>query len=312
MFGHRKDGTKVKVMDPAIRIIPHIMSERSDSQNKYLIETKVDVFDNFIEQQRKNGYSFSYFHIIIATLIRVFKERPELNRFVMNGRTYQRDYFTVSMTVKKVLKDDGAETTVKIPFNGDENIYKVKEILDKVILEAQKPEVTSRGVDVALRFFNSLPNWLLKFLVGTIKWADKRGYLPASIVGKYGFSPFHTSIFITNLKSIKLDYLYHHLYNFGTTGLFISIGKEQLQPVVNSDTGEIEAKKVLKMGFVSDERFVDGLYYANTLKLMRKYLENPELLIENPNKYSPTKRELIQDRAYNKKVAKQNKSRGRK
>ena len=307
MFGNRKDGTKVKMMDPLIRVVPHVMKERNDSQNHYLIETRVEVLDNFIQKQRENGVSLSYLHIIIATLVRVFKERPELNRFVMNGRTYQRDYFTVSMTVKKVLKDDGAETTVKIPFRGDENIFKVKEIIDNIVLEAQKPEVTSRSIDLALKFFASLPNWFLKLSIGFLKWCDKMGYLPASIVGKYGFSPFHTSIFITNLKSIKLDYLYHHLYDFGTTGLFISIGKEKLQPVVNQDTGELEVGKILKMGFVSDERFVDGLYYANTLKLMRKYLENPELLLENPNTFTPTKKEIKQDKAYNKKLAKKNK-----
>ncbi len=309
MFGNRKDGTKVKTMDPLIKIVPHIMCTRNDSQNQYLIETRVEVLDEFIERERQKGVSFSYFNIIIAALVRVFKERPELNRFIMNGRTYQRDYITVSVTVKKVLKDDGAETTVKIPFKGSENIYEVKKIMDDVILEAQKPEVTSRGIDVALKFFNSLPNWFLKMSIGFLKWCDKMGYLPASIVGKYGFSPFHTSIFITNLKSIKLDYLYHHLYNFGTTGLFISIGKEKLQPVVNEETGEIEVGKVLKMGFVSDERFVDGLYYANTLKVLRKYLSNPDLLLENPNAYTPSKNELKQDRAYNKKLAKKQKQR---
>lgn len=307
MFGHRKDGTIVKSMDPLIKVVPHIMSARHDSQNLYLIETRAEVLDNFIEKERENGVSFSYFHILLATLVRVFKERPELNRFIMNGRTYQRDYLTISVTVKKVLKDDGAETTVKIPFNGDENIYKVKEIMDSIILEAQKPEVTSRGVDVALKFFNALPNWFLKFVIGLIKWADKMGYLPSSLIGKYGFSPFHTSIFITNLKSIKIDYLYHHLYDFGTTGLFISIGKEKMQPVVNQETGELEVGKVLKLGFTSDERFVDGLYYANTLKLLRKYLENPELLKENPNKYTPSKRELKEDIKHQKKLAKSNK-----
>ena len=135
MFGNRKDGTKVKNMDPLIRIVPHIMNARNDSQNHYLIETRVEVMDNFIQQQREKGVSFNYLTILCAALVRVFKERPELNRFIMNGRIYQRDYITVSLTVKKVLKDDGAETTIKVPFKGNENIFEVKEILDRHILE---------------------------------------------------------------------------------------------------------------------------------------------------------------------------------
>ena len=304
MFGKRKDGTKVKCEDPLMRIVPHIMSARHDSQNQYLIETRAEIFDDFIESQRANGVSFNYMHILISVVLRLLKERPKLNRFVMNGVTYQRDYITISISIKKMLKDTADETTVKIPFSGNENIFEVKQIVDSYIREAQKTPEKSKGVDKAIKFFNALPNWLIKLLVNIVKWADKHGLLPASIVGKYGFSPFHTSIFLTNLKSIKLDYLYHHLYDFGTTGLFISLGKEKFQPVYNEETEQIEVGKVVKMGFVSDERFVDGLFYANTLKLMRKYLTNPDLLLENPNTVTKSKNEIKQDKAYNKKQQK--------
>lgn len=307
MFGNRKDGTKIKCEDPLMKIVPHIMSERHDSQNQYLIEQRTEVLDDFIEKQRANGTSYNYMHIIIATMVRILKERPKLNRFVMNGITYQRDYITVSISVKKVLKDTADETTVKIPFCGNENISEVKAVVDSYIKEAQKTSENSKGVDALLKFFNALPNWFVKSLVGVIKWSDKHGLLPASLVGKYGVSPFHTSVFLTNLKSIKLDYLYHHLYNFGTTGLFISLGKEKMQPVYNEETEQIEVGKVVKMGFVSDERFVDGLFYSNTLKLMKKYLNNPELLLNNPNIATPNKKEIKQDKVHNKLKQKQKK-----
>ncbi len=299
MFGKRADGRRVKPTDPLMRIVPHIMDKRNDAQNMYLIEQRAEVLDEFIQKQREeNKISYNYMHILYAILVRVLKERPTINRFIMNGETYQRDFITISMSVKKVLKDSAEETTIKVPFKGNENIKEVKQIVDSYIKEAQKVEETSKGVEAVMAFFNALPNWLIKFLVSVIKWADKHGMLPASFVGKYGFSPFHTSAFITNLKSIKLDYLYHHLYNFGTVGLFISLGKENYMPVYNEETEQIEVGKVVKMGFVSDERFVDGLYYSNTLKLVKKYLNNPELLLENPNKAEPNKNELRQDKAY--------------
>ena len=69
MFGNRKDGTKVKFQDPLIRIVPHIMSARNDSQNHYLIEQRAECFDKFIEEQRANGVSFNYLHIVIATFV---------------------------------------------------------------------------------------------------------------------------------------------------------------------------------------------------------------------------------------------------
>jgi len=100
--------------------------------------------------------------------------------------------------------------------------------------------------------------------------------LPKKIIAA---SPFHTSIFITNLKSIKTDYIYHHLYDFGTTGIFISMGKEKMQAVVDKE-GNIVPKKVMTLGVVTDERFCDGLYFGNSLRLLKRIYENPNVLKE--------------------------------
>ena len=72
-----------------------------------------------------------------------------------------------------------------------------------------------------------------------------------------------------NMKSISTDYVYHHLYDFGTTGLFVGLGKEHMEPVVNEATGELEAGKVLRVGLVIDERICDGFYYAKAIKVAK-------------------------------------------
>ena len=90
-------------------------------------------------------------------------------------------------------------------------------------------------------------------------------------------SPFHTSVFLTNMKSIGTGYLFHHIYNFGTTGIFVAMGKEKMEPVVNTNN-EIVPAKIMKLGLVIDERICDGFYYAKTLKLTTKYLQDPTLL----------------------------------
>ena len=121
-----------------------------------------------------------------------------------------------------------------------------------------------------------MPNWLIKLGVGFLKRLDKHGMLPKSLIK---VSPFHTSCFVTNLKSIKTDYIYHHLYDFGTTGLFISMGKEQLEPVVD-ENGDITVGKIMKMGIVTDERICDGFYYASSFRKFKDIMENPYDLLE--------------------------------
>ena len=54
------------------------------------------------------------------------------------------------------------------------------------------------------------------------------------------------------------------------------MGKEKRIPVVKN--GEIVEEKHMSFGLVSDERFCDGLYFANSLRLMRKFMKNPESL----------------------------------
>ena len=89
-------------------------------------------------------------------------------------------------------------------------------------------------------------------------------------------SPMHTSFFVTNLKSLGINHIYHHTYNFGTTGLFFAMGKEKKIPVVKN--GEIVQEKHMGFGLVSDERFCDGLYFANSLRMMRRIMKNPAVL----------------------------------
>ena len=89
-------------------------------------------------------------------------------------------------------------------------------------------------------------------------------------------SPFHTSFFVTNLKSLGINHVHHHTYEFGTTGLFFAMGKEKVIPVVQK--GEIVTEKHMGYSLVSDERFCDGLYFAMALRELRKIMRNPAVL----------------------------------
>ena len=52
------------------------------------------------------------------------------------------------------------------------------------------------------------------------------------------------------------------------------MGKEKTVPVVKK--GEIVEEKHMGYGFVSDERFCDGLYFAMSLRQFRKMMRNPK------------------------------------
>lgn len=277
MFSKRADGVVVKGGDPIVKLTSHIMPYRYDAMVQFLLETRCEEMDRYIHVMSEKGIKFSYMHIIMAAIVRMYAERPQLNRFVINGRLFQRDAIYISFTVKKQLIEDAGETTVKLKFTGEENIFEIKKMIDDAVLE-NKGDDKSNDTDGMAKVLNKMPNGLIKFVVKCFKYLDKHNCLPRKIID---ISPFHTSCFLTNMKSISTDYVYHHLYDFGTTGLFVGLGKEHMKPVVDEQTNTIVPGKVIKIGTVIDERICDGFYYAKSIKLIRRFIQNPTLLEEN-------------------------------
>ncbi len=269
MFGHRADGKRVKNIDPIQKIIPHIMNRRYDAQNMNHYDCPCEPLDAFIKMEREKGVSVKYMDIIMAGMVRIIATYPQLNRFVINGRIFKRNEICVSFVVKKGLSTSAAESLVKLKFSGHESLYEVKEKIDAAVVENAKMEANN-GTERLARLLTITPNFMIKFLVGSIKLFDKHGLLPKAILD---LSPFHASCFITNLKSIKGPSIFHHLYDFGTTGIFLAMGKENHEPAVRN--GQIEIGKIMPVDFVLDERFCDGFYFVNALNDLKKMYLNP-------------------------------------
>ena len=275
MFGHRSDGKKVKNLEPLFRIIPSIMLERNDAQVYFKQDIPLKTIDEYINKKAEEGIRMSYMNIIYAGLVRIIKERPKLNRFVMNGTTYQRNKIFVSLSIKKSLTDDGQETVIKIPFDGTENIFEIKEKLDATV-EKNKEKETVNKTDKVVKILNLTPNFLILWSIKILRFLDKYGIMPKAIINA---SPFHTSVFLTNVGSLGIDSIYHHIYNFGTTSLFFSMGKKKKSYIYDED--EIKEEKCITIAFVGYERICDGHYYASSFKQLNKYLKKPELLEKN-------------------------------
>ena len=272
MFGHRSDGKKVKNLPPFFRVIPNIMPERSDSQVYFKQDIPLKTLDEYIDKKASEGIKLSYMNIIYAALVRIIAERPKLNRFIMNGSTYQRNTIYVSLVIKKSLTDEGQETSIKLPFKGNENLFEIKEILDSAV-EKNKEATITNNTDSLAKTLSLIPDGLIRFAVKILSFLDKHGIMPKAVIDA---SPFHTSVFLTNVGSLGIDTIYHHIYNFGTTSMFFAMGKKKKSYIYDDD--EIKEEKCITLAFVGDERICDGYYYANSFKLLNKYLKKPELL----------------------------------
>lgn len=281
MFGRRSDGKELKHVMPFFRIMPCIMKERDDSQVFFNQDIAIKKIDEYISTKAQEGIKFTLLDIMFAAIVRIFAERPKLNRFATNGRIYARNKITLAITIKKSLTEDGDETTVKVDFDGTENIYEVRDKLQTLIKENKDVEAEN-GTDKIAGVLAKIPTSILKIAVGILKVLDKHGHLPKSIIE---VSPFHTSAVVTNVGSLGIDSIYHHVYNFGTTSMFFAIGKKKKSYVFNDD--ELAKERTVNVAFVGDERICDGQYYASSFRSLVRYVTHPELLETGAEKRLP-------------------------
>ena len=269
MFGKRADGIRVKKLDAIFKLIPYIMKTRTDSQVFFEDRIYLDKVSEYIKKKKAEGIRITHMDIIIAAIGRLFYERPHLNRFIMNRQIYQRNETVISLTIKKQMMDEDTETTVKFKIKPEDTIFSIAEQIKKVVEENKK--VTTKNItDKLADFILTFPNFLIKGIVSIIMWMDRHNLLPKAVIDA---SPFHTSAFLTNLGSLGIDAIYHHIYDFGTTSIFYSMGGKKYEKDLE---GNIQTYINLKV--VADERICDGFYYAKSLSLLKRYLQKPELL----------------------------------
>lgn len=266
----RADGRRIKTLDPMFQIMPYLMTKRYDAQVATQLNVDYSGIKQYIIAKRKAGYKVSFMSLFIAAYVRMITHVPEMNRFIKNRKIYARKGFYVSFAVLKQddIADDKKETVVKIKFELTDTIFEIAKKIDETIVSNRKP-ATKNAVDKLAKFFMSIP-LLSRIAIGIAKFCDTIGVLPKKLLDGI---PFHTSLFITNLASINAGSVYHHTYDFGTTSIFISIGK------LKDISGSSEPKRlVIPLGVVVDERICAGVTFARAYGFLRTYLANPSLL----------------------------------
>lgn len=271
----RKDGRRIKTVQPMYQVAAHIMDKRNDSMNMIKLEIPVEPLQKYLNEKRKENIKLSHLALVIAAFVRTVAEYPLLNRFVANKCIYARNELAIGMVV---LKPGDLEGTMnKMYFDRTNTIFEVQQILDKYVEENRETGDTN-STDSLIRTLLSIPG-LCRLGVNLFKWADKHGLLPKSIIKA---SPFHCSMTITNLASIRTNYIYHHIYNFGTTTMLMAMGNAVEVP--KRKHSEIIHEKCIPVGVVMDERICSGSLYAAAFKQFDIYLKNPSLLEVPPEK----------------------------
>lgn len=287
-FGDRKDGRRVRENRGLQCIMPHLMNKRTDAE--VFLNDKFDVTDllKFIDKKNEEiaaaggDYKITMFHCIVMGVTKMIMERPYLNRFVQGRRIYERDEVSLSFVAKRRFTDHSEEALMVLVPKETDTINEVAKKIVGDVRETRKSEVATGGIDGIMTVLGKLPMCILAFVVGFIKFLDFWGHnLDAITEG----DPNYTTVLLSNLGSIKCPAVYHHLNNYGTNSIMITIGTIHKEELIMPD-GSKEIRDVVDFGATLDERIGDGFYFSRSLKLIKHIFANPEMLDAPLNKPS--------------------------
>ena len=271
MWWNRCDGDVVRDLDPDRRIMPYLMRGRNESIT--LFESALDVTrtESFLDafNRRHPDTHATLFHVVMWALGRTLDEYRHLNRFVAGGRIYQRRGIWISFAAKQELVEDAPLVTVKKRVDPDQPFPELVADVHREVDAARSPVRTSvdRELDVLLR----LPGSGLRAAVALVRFADRFGVLPRTFIEP---DPMFASAWVANLGSLRMDPVFHHLYEYGSASVFCTIGQTTEEPVVRN--GKVVPGRVARLRFSYDERIDDGMYAGHAERMMRRLVEDPE------------------------------------
>ena len=277
-FGDRSDGRRLRSLDAISGLSPFIMKKKSETSNYFSDSIDITEAERFLREKRKNGYpGMGLLHLFVASYIRVASQYPAINRFVSGQRLFARYNIEFLMMIKTELKSDATETSIKTVFGPTDTISVVYERIKAEIAKVREAG-DATDADDAAKMLMKMPRLILKFAVRVIEILDYFGKLPKSLLKA---SPFHGSIVITDLGSIGLPAIHHHLYDIGNLPIFISIGAKRKTYVTAKD-GTVSERKFVDYALTMDERICDGFYFSQVFRVFKSILLNPSMLDEPP------------------------------
>lgn len=271
-WGDRKDGALLRNLDSMHYIMPLMYPNRCD--NEAFMHVRIDLTNAEAYLQKKNAenlaYKYNVFQLVVTAILKILTLRPLMNRFIANKNLYQRNEITAAFTVKKIFSDNGGEALARICASESDTIDTIHEEIYRQVsfCRSDSKDASTASMDI----IQKIPG---KHLIGFIaRFLDRHGWMPSGVIAT---DPYYCSAVLTNLGSLKLDAGYHHMTNWGTNSLFCAIGLIKKRPFYDED-GTVQMRPSVDLGLTVDERIADGYYYAKTIRLLKKLLENPELL----------------------------------
>lgn len=268
-FGDRRDAKKVRDIHGIQNIMIDFKPNRCDSS--VYMNHKIDMtnFVKYMDKLKKEVEGLTYYHGIVDIIAKTMYTRPYMNRFIANRTMYMHNDVSLSFTMKVEFEDSSIESILVIKVEPEDTLLDVSRKTKEKVDAVRKKKNDNKGdANGAANTLGKLLKIIRVPVVGVLKWFDKHGWLPQSMIND---NIYYSSAILSNLGTFKVGAIYHNLTNFGTSSSLITFGEIKQ---------ENDGKYYMEMGATIDERIADGFYFCKTLKLIEYMFETPELMME--------------------------------
>ena len=275
-WGDRRDARFVRDVPGLQTVMAHLMPNRTDCE--VYLSDRIDATELMKYLEEKNAshpeYKTTIFHCAITGLARMVRERPLMNRFIQGRRMYERNEVSLSFVCKRRFADHAEEALMFLVPKDTDTLDDISRKIVGDVQETRKSEHATGGVDSLLDTFARIPRPILMLVIWVIRCMDFWGVNPRFLTDG---DPNYSTILCSNLGSIKCPSVYHHLNNYGTNSIMVTIGTLHKEELLMED-GTRQIRDVIDIGATLDERIADGFYFARSLRLIKHIFAHPELL----------------------------------
>jgi len=271
MLWRRSDGDLVRDVPTTKAIMPYLMRGRNESAVYFEQKVAMRQADAYIREFNvaHPDTPITIQHVVMWTITQILEQYPTMNRFVVGGRLYQRRGIWFTYSAKRSLKDKSPLIVIKRRFDPAEPFVDMVRAMQEQLREDKYGGKLSPA-DAEAALILKFPGVVRRLILAVGRVGDAFGLLPASMIEH---DPMYASVFFANLASIGLDACYHHLYEYGTIGVFGVIGRPTTDP--GSPTSGPDRRRSMTLRWTFDERVEDGLVAGYALKRAKQMLEDP-------------------------------------
>ncbi len=274
-LGDRRDGVLCRDVPGLQSMMCHLWPKRTDCE--VFIQDKLDITEYLRYQETVNAahpdFKTTVFHGFLFAIGRMIQERPKMNRFIQGLRMYQRKEISISFVAKRQFSDDAEESLLFFVPTPEDTLSSFSRSVYERVRETKKSEHATGGVDALLDKVMKLPYLLVALIVRIVRTLDFFGINPKALTEG---DPNYSTVLVSNLGSIGCPSVYHHLSNYGTMSIMVTLGTIHREELAMAD-GTRQMRDVVDFSATLDERIADGFYFARSLKLVHHMFLHPEL-----------------------------------